>query len=181
MQTSDIDVLSYCPNYICQMVLAAAFSVLRLSTSPLIEYLDALAAKQLFNSSITAVRKISITNNDIPGRLAEVLAQLKARRNRSSKELTVDWDSLQLKVRSRLSMSISFDSLWEWRRGFVEDENRAATSTYTISCHYLSNAVFHIASIPGLTISYQTMRLQMVTHGNFLALPIRHAPCKTAR
>lgn len=123
VHNSDMDVLNYCPNYVFQMILAAGFSVLRLSTSPLVEYIDALTAKRLFNSSIAALRKISITNNDLPGRLAEVLAQLKARRNRLSRELRANWNSLQLKVRSRLSMSITFDSLWEWRRGFVEDEN----------------------------------------------------------
>lgn len=130
VHNSDMDVLKYCPNYVFQMILAAGFSVLRLSTSPLVEYIDALAAKRLFNSSIAAVRNISITNNDLPGRLAEVLAQLKARRNRSSRELRANWNSLQLKVRSRLSMSITFDSLWEWRRGFVEDENGTVASMY---------------------------------------------------
>jgi hypothetical protein len=123
-----MDVLSYCPNYVYQMVLAAGFSILRLCTSPLVEYIDALGAKRLFNSSIAAVRKISVTNNDLPGRLAEVLAQLKARRNRLSRELTTDWNSLQLKVRGRLSMSITFDSLWEWRKGVIEDENVAVAS-----------------------------------------------------
>lgn len=144
VQESSLDVVSYCPNYVCQMVFAAGFSVLRISTSPIIEYIDALAARRLFNSSITAIRKISITNNDIPARIAEVLVQLKARRNRSSRELTIDWKSLQLKVRSRLSMSISFDSLWEWRRGFMEDENGAIASTYQIYCSYLRNALFRI-------------------------------------
>lgn len=136
VQTSEVDILNYCSNYIHQMILAAGFAVLRLSTSPLVEYLDAVSAKRLFNSSISAVKRICITNNDLPGRLAEVLAQLKARRNRLSRELTTDWNTIQLKVRSRLSMSISFDSLWEWRRGFVEDEQGAVAGMFLATCSY---------------------------------------------
>lgn len=93
------------------------------------DYLDTVASKGLFNFSIAAVRKISVSNNDLPGRLAEVLAQLKARGNRrgisSNKN---DWKCLELKVRSRMSMSVVFDSLWEWRRGFEVDESRDSSS-----------------------------------------------------
>lgn len=133
MENSDIDILSHCPNYVYQMILAAGFAVLRLCTSPMIEALNASAAKKLFNSCISAVRKMCITNNDLPGRSAEVLAQLKARRNRSLRELTADWNSVQLKVRGRSSMSISYDSLWEWRGAFVDDEHGPVAGKYQTS------------------------------------------------
>jgi hypothetical protein len=96
------------------MILASGFAVLRLSTSPMSEYIDSASSRTTFNSAIFAIRKISVSNNDLPGRLADVLAQLKARGNREKR----DWQNLQPNVRSRMSMSITFDSLWEWRKGF---------------------------------------------------------------
>ncbi|KAH8765102.1 C6 zinc finger domain-containing protein [Hyaloscypha sp. PMI_1271] len=108
------DILIHCPNYIFQMILASGFAVLRLSTSPMSEYIDSASSRTTFNSAIFAIRKISVSNNDLPGRLADVLAQLKARGNRVKR----DWQNLQPNVRSRMSMSITFDSLWEWRKGF---------------------------------------------------------------
>jgi len=117
------DILSHCPNYIFQMILASGFTVLKLTTSPMSEYIDSTSSRMAFNSGIFAVRKISVFNNDLPGRLADVLAQLKARGNREKK----DWQNLQLNVRSRMSMSITFDSLWQWRKGF-ESNGRKTTS-----------------------------------------------------
>jgi hypothetical protein len=121
------DILNYCPNYIFQMTVASGFVILKLLESPVSEYVDSAAGKSSFNSAILAVRKISISNNDLPGRLAEVLAQLKARANRASRSKS-DWQILQLKVRSRMSMSIVFDSLWEWRKGFEADESHVPSS-----------------------------------------------------
>ena len=126
--TSSEDVSSHCPNYIFQMILASALTVRKVLESPMIEYVDATAAKVLFNSAIVAIRKISVSNNDIPGRLAEVLAQLKARGNRAPANKT-SWQSFHLKVRSRMSMSILFDSLWEWRNGFAAEESRGSSRT----------------------------------------------------
>ena len=60
---------------------------------------------------------MSVSNNDLPGRLADVLAQLKARHNSSHHNID-QWEALKLEVRSRMSMSVTFDSLWQWRRGF---------------------------------------------------------------
>ena len=121
------DILSYCPNYVFQMTSASGFVILKLVQSPATEYVDAAASKSLFNSAILAVRSMSVSNNDLPGRLAEVLAQLKARGNRAARNKT-DWQILQLNVRSRMSMSIVFDSLWEWRRGFEMGESKAPSS-----------------------------------------------------
>jgi len=100
------------------MILAAGFAVLKLMTSPMSEYIGSTSSRSAFNSAIVAIRKISVSNNDLPGRLADVLAQLKARRNREKR----DWQSLQLNVQSRMSMSITFDSLWQWRKGFESNK-----------------------------------------------------------
>ena len=79
---------------------------------------DFNSGQRLFNSSISALRKISVSNNDLPGRLSDVLAYLW---NHPNPQIIVgeDRDGLQLKIRSRMSMSIVYDSLWLWRDQFL--------------------------------------------------------------
>lgn len=126
--------LLYCPNYTFQMTLAASFTLLRLLRGSFKDYIDVDVGKALFNSVILAVRKMSIANNDLPGRLADVLAQLWAKDARASKsQARLQSGSeqgnnirqeVQLKVRGRMSMSVMFDSLLEWRKSFEENASR---------------------------------------------------------
>ncbi|KFY48768.1 hypothetical protein V495_01048 [Pseudogymnoascus sp. VKM F-4514 (FW-929)] len=126
--------LLYCPNYTFQMTLAASCTLLRLLRSSFKGYIDVDVGKSLFNSVILAVRKMSIANNDLPGRLADVLAQLWAKDARASKsqarlQLGSEQGSnirqeVQLKVRGRMSMSVMFDSLLEWRKSFEVNASR---------------------------------------------------------
>jgi hypothetical protein len=120
--TPDQDIASYCPNYLFQMTLASGFALLKLLSSPAIEWIDAPTCKRQFNAAIVAVRRMSVTNNDLPGRMAEVLVQLKARGG--SRKDPDNWESLRLRLRGRMSMSVTFDSLWEWRKGFEWASNR---------------------------------------------------------
>jgi hypothetical protein len=74
--------------------------------------------KNLFNRTIWAVRGVSVSSNDLPERLAEVLAQMwrlgGGTQQSAGNNTDVD-DSLRLKVRCRMSMSLLFDSVWRWR------------------------------------------------------------------
>jgi transcriptional regulatory protein LEU3 len=124
LEQENADFLAYCPNYVFQLTITCGFAVLRLMQSPAADYLDAVASKKLFNSAIVAIRKIGVSNNDFPGRLAEVLVQLKARGSGQK----IDWGNLHLNVRSRMSMSVMFDSLWEWRKGFEPETGKSRTS-----------------------------------------------------
>ncbi|KAL9115670.1 MAG: hypothetical protein Q9227_000038 [Pyrenula ochraceoflavens] len=87
--------------------------------------------------TIWAIRKISIAKNDLPERLAEVLAQLwksshaarSSARNaengaRGDDEFDARDLSLQLKVRCRMSMSVVYDSVWRWREDFQARDGR---------------------------------------------------------
>lgn len=115
-------VLVYATNYVLQMIIAAGFTLLKLLNSFFANQIDLDYGKQLFNRTIWAIRSISVTTNDLPSRLAEVLAQLwrgggaglKVSRTESN---TVD-NSLQLKVKCRMSMSLVYDSVWRWREEF---------------------------------------------------------------
>ena len=77
---------------------------------------------------------MSIINNDLPWRLAELMVQLwngarveqrsqlakmanNGNGNGVEPRTQID-DSLQLKVRCRMSMSLVFDSIWRWREEF---------------------------------------------------------------
>ena len=117
------NVLVYSTNYILQMIIAAGFSLLKLMNSFFARHVDFEYGRNLFNRTIQAIRSISVFTNDLPNRLAEVLAQLwrsSGAGSRRSVATTTDGSdsSLQLKVRCRMSMSLVFDSVWRWREEF---------------------------------------------------------------
>ncbi|KAH7351359.1 C6 zinc finger domain protein, partial [Rhexocercosporidium sp. MPI-PUGE-AT-0058] len=131
-----VNIIRHCPYYIFQMVLASGLTLLRLLRSSLASYIDAEAGKSMFNSTILACRQISISNNDLPGRLAEVLAHLWAWGVRGTQDSSlsshksssrIEYQDTPLVVRGRMSMSIIYDSLWMWRRGFKNDPARHLT------------------------------------------------------
>ncbi|KAI9826995.1 MAG: hypothetical protein M1819_007089 [Sarea resinae] len=124
-------ILPYTSNYILQLMIAAGFTLLKLLNSFFAPSIDLEYGKSLFNRTIWAIRSISVASNDLPSRLAEVLAQLwRAGGGGSARPQTTasngmggsvvpDTDSsLQLKVRCRMSMSLVFDSVWRWREEF---------------------------------------------------------------
>ncbi len=122
ISTSAGSVLSYVSNYILQMIIAAGFTLMKLLNSFFANHIDLEYGKSLFNRTIWAIRDISVTPNDLPSRLAEVLAQLWRGGGAGSRagvngDGTVD-SSLQLKVRCRMSVSHVFDAVWRWREDY---------------------------------------------------------------
>ena len=127
-------ILRFATNYMLQMVIASCFTLLKLLSSFFSREIDFERGRNLFHRTIQAIRSMSVMNNDLPWRLAELMVQMwnGARvEQRSQKAQTggnsngngdetrtkVD-DSLQLKVRCRMSMSLVFDSIWRWREEF---------------------------------------------------------------
>ena len=104
------------------MIIAAGFSLLKLMNSFFAKHIDIDYGRNLFNRTIQAIRSISVFPNDLPNRLAEVLAQLwrssGAGLRRSVPTNDSADSSLQLKVKCRMSMSLVFDSVWRWREEF---------------------------------------------------------------
>lgn len=128
-------VLSYTPYYIYQMMLAAGFTLLKLCKSFFAAHIDLEYSRNLFNRTIWAIRAISVSNNDLPERLAEVLAQMWRLGGTPSQRPTgsnaeID-DSLQLRVRCRMSMSLVYDSVWRWRE---DAQTRGRNIEGTIKC-----------------------------------------------
>jgi len=110
---------NYASSYLMQMTLACGFTLLKLLNSFFASHIDIPTSRTLFNATVRAVRGASVSNNDLPSRLAEVLAQLWRSNGAGMKPQSgvVD-NSLQLRVRCRMSMSLMFDSVWRWREEF---------------------------------------------------------------
>lgn len=117
------NILTFSSNYVFQITLACGFAVLKLSQSPITSHLDPVTSKKTFNLAVTVIRTISVSNNDLAGRLAEVLVQLKARQN--PHQNATGCESVNIKVRGRMSMSVLWDSLLEWRQGFETCKNES--------------------------------------------------------
>ncbi|KAL4875963.1 hypothetical protein BJY04DRAFT_200897 [Aspergillus karnatakaensis] len=119
LQTQVGQNLSYTPYYIYQMMVAGGCTLLKLCKSFFAAHIDMDYTKNLFNRTIWAIRGVSVISNDLPERLAEVLAQMWKLGSAPSPQPPPDGaemdDSLMLKVRCRMSMSLLFDSVWRWR------------------------------------------------------------------
>ena len=107
------NVIVHATNYILQVVIAAGFTLLKLLNSFFASFIDLECGKILFTKTIATIRKISVMREDLPSRLAEVLAQMwRAGQQGNSTS------SLEIKVRCRMSMSLVYDSVWRWREEF---------------------------------------------------------------
>ncbi|KAL8681344.1 MAG: hypothetical protein Q9186_002553 [Xanthomendoza sp. 1 TL-2023] len=118
--------LPHASNYILQMIIAAGFTLLKLLNSFFADSVKLTHGRDLFMKTIKAIRTISVATNDLPSRLAEVLAQLwksggSGLRSAHGQGRSLE-NSLQLKVRCRMSMSLVYDSVWRWREEFQTNE-----------------------------------------------------------
>ncbi|OAX80359.1 hypothetical protein ACJ72_05310 [Emergomyces africanus] len=162
LETTVGPVLAYSPNYIYQMTLAAGFILLKLCKSFFAAHIDMDYTKTLFNRTIWAIRSMSVTSNDLPERLAEVLAQMwrtggaPVSPYAPSSSVTPEMDdSLQLKVRCRMSMSLVYDSVWRWREDF-QAKGRNLESFLKNPTNPDSNADSSASSIAPLRASSST-------------------------
>lgn len=114
LETSPGELIGHATNYILQMIVSAAFALMKLLKSRFNRHIDFEHGKLLFNGAISAIRRISVMDHDRPVRLADILAQMW---NAGSPETNED-DVLQLKVRCRMSMSHVYDTVWRWRQRF---------------------------------------------------------------
>lgn len=114
LETSPGELIGHSTNYILQMIVSAAFALMKLLKSSFSRHIDFNHGKLLFNGAISAIRRISVMDHDRPIRLADILAQMW---NATGPEPAGE-DGLQLKVRCRMSMSHVYDTVWRWRQRF---------------------------------------------------------------
>lgn len=121
-----MDQFVYVPRYIEQMMLAAGATLMKILNSFFAPHVDIVHGKTLFSRAVNHLRKLSVRSNDLPQRLAEVMAQLWSSSNAMEQKLFADDgqgggiarvadESLQLKVRCRSSLSVLYDAIWRWR------------------------------------------------------------------
>lgn len=131
MDNQESGFFHYCPFFCYQVFVSAAFIILKVMMNGYFEkLLDIEAGKRLLDAAISSLRKMSVANNDLPGRLSDVIGffcTLPDPRVISGDSV----DDLRLRVRNRLSMSIVYDSLWEWRKHFQADGGDNETSEET--------------------------------------------------
>jgi len=124
--------LLYATNYVMQMVLAAGFTLMKLLNSFFSNSVENIKGRDTFNQTVEALRSMSVEANDLPQRVAEVLVQL-WQASGSGKRRSFDRamggnkseinDSLQIKVRCRMSMSLVYDSIWRWKEKYGTSRN----------------------------------------------------------
>jgi hypothetical protein len=118
LETSPGNLLAHATNYILQMIVSAAFALMKLlKSSSFSRQIDLDHGKFLFNGAISSIRRISVVDNDRPVRLANVISQMWNAGFTGSSATSGD-DALQLKIRSRMSMSHVYDTVWRWRQRF---------------------------------------------------------------
>ena len=130
--------IKYATNYIMQMLLAAGYTLYRLLNSFFASLVSGDDGKDYFRRAIRTIREMSLAHNDLPMRLAEVLAQLwrakvsvsAIRTGEAASSSDID-SSLQLKVRCRMSMSLVYDSVWRWREIFKSVDLESAIENPT--------------------------------------------------
>ncbi|KIW69083.1 hypothetical protein, variant [Phialophora macrospora] len=117
------NLLDNLPFFFYQVFLCASCVLLKvLKNDYFSSIFDTASGTRLLNSAISALRKMSVANNDLPGRLNDVLAYLWTH-PRPSLVSGPGLGGLQLKVRTRMSMSIVYDCLWTWREQFQREQD----------------------------------------------------------
>ncbi|KAE8450719.1 hypothetical protein EG329_006064 [Mollisiaceae sp. DMI_Dod_QoI] len=178
--------LRYATGYILQMIIAGCFTILKLLSSFFAREIEFERGRQLFHRTIQAIRSMSVINNDLPWRLAELMVQLwngarveqrsqmqQLRDNGNGNGMGHDRatavdDSLQLKVRCRMSMSLVFDSTWRWReefqaqgRGSIEAAMKNPTNPDSAAESSASSTHMDSTLIPSNTSQSQTSAHQL--------------------
>ena len=106
-----------CSAYFHRSMLLAAFTLLKIVRSPIASYLDVRSGEKCYFSTIVHLRKSTLENDDLHARGAMILTQLWTS-DKIFKTATGEANSLSLRIRSRLTMSIVFDCFWWWREEF---------------------------------------------------------------
>jgi hypothetical protein len=128
-----VHLFAHCSQPVVHILLATAFTLLTLLSSSFTEFVDQDAGKKLYNSAVIAIRKISVTNNDLPARLAEVLAQMWRRPELRTVQI-------YLSVRCRMSASVMYSSLWTWRDLIQSQEHEDPSAAKPTKPEFVPNS-----------------------------------------
>lgn len=119
-QTTNL--LNVCPSIIDRTLALIGFVILKLSRSPVAQHLDVSAGEQAYFVAAQLTKNISIQANDLGDRTSAIMNNL-WRSQRIFRRKDGSIESLGLRLRTRLSMSVSFDMFWYWREEFGNMSN----------------------------------------------------------
>lgn len=109
-------------SFIDRTVTLAGFTVLRLVRSPLSQHLDVSAGERAFSQAVQYLKNVSLQKGDIGERTALIMRDL-WNSDRTFRRKDGQLDPLALRLRTRLSMSVSYDMFWYWREIFGNMQN----------------------------------------------------------
>lgn len=110
----DMDLASFCPHYVYRMVALATSVLLRVLKTSLARYVaDPQAGRTSFLLAISLLKKMSVSANDMPSRMAGILSQLWTS-EKVFKGDTGGQGSATMRIQSRMSMSSLHDMMWRW-------------------------------------------------------------------
>ncbi|XPS78991.1 hypothetical protein M3J09_010986 [Ascochyta lentis] len=109
-------------SFVDRTICLAGFSILRLVRSPLAQHFDLAAGEQAFFQAVQFLKNVSLQPGDIGMRTALIMHDL-WNSNKVFRRKDGRIESLGLRLRTRLSMSVSYDMFWYWREEFGNMQN----------------------------------------------------------
>lgn len=100
----------------------AGFVILKLIRSRLAPHLDLVTGEKAYFQAIQFLKAVSLQPGDIYVRTAHIMTDLWGS-NRVFRKKDGQIESLGLRLRSRLGMSVSYDMFWYWREEFEHMQN----------------------------------------------------------
>ncbi|KAF2709898.1 hypothetical protein K504DRAFT_476060 [Pleomassaria siparia CBS 279.74] len=111
-----------CPSFIDRTITLTGFAILKLARSPLAPHLDLNAGERAFFHAVQFSKAMSLQDNDLGARAATIMTNLWSSSKIFMRKNGLA-ESLGLRLRTRLSMSVSFDMFWYWREEFGHMSN----------------------------------------------------------
>jgi hypothetical protein len=106
------EMLQSCPFYIFRMLFVIAAVLMKVLKSTYARFVDVDAGEQAFNTTISALRKSAIQENDKANRSADMLSQMWLFNSEMDAKKPED---PSLRFKSRLGNSLIYDMLRHWR------------------------------------------------------------------
>lgn len=109
------NLLLYVPNNHSYALTVSGMMIMKIINSSYSHYVDVEEGKKAFNNVVTMLRKASVEDNDLRGRVSKIISQLWGLHH--SLNLRKESDPV-IRLKSRRSASLLHDSLWMWREEF---------------------------------------------------------------
>lgn len=148
---NEINLASFCPHHIYRMSALAASVLLRILKTRVSMYIrDQQAGRVSYFQEIALLKKMSVHNNDMPGRMAGIFSDLWT----SEKAFKPKGDGIAspaLRIQSRLSMSLLHDTMWWWREEFGD---QPYTRSLKKGMSFSLFSIYKLLTEPRSTIKY---------------------------